>query len=60
MIVIHLDLLAPALRREWLENGHLRRNRATRRCHKLETSERKNRRCTVRLFRTNSIKEGAM
>jgi hypothetical protein len=28
--------------------------------HELETSEKKNRRCTVRLFETNSLKEGAM
>jgi hypothetical protein len=31
-----------------------------RRRHELETSEKKNRRCTVRLFGTNSLKEGAM
>jgi hypothetical protein len=31
-----------------------------RRRHELETSEKKNRRCSVRLFETNSLKEGAM
>jgi hypothetical protein len=32
----------------------------TRGRHELETSEKKNRRCTARLFETNSLKEGAM
>jgi hypothetical protein len=31
-----------------------------RRRHELETSEKKNRRCTVRLFETNSLKKGEM
>jgi hypothetical protein len=28
--------------------------------HELKTSEKNNKRCTVRLFETNSLKEGAM
>jgi hypothetical protein len=35
-------------------------NTEPRRRHELKTSEKKNRRCTVRLFETNSLKEGAM
>jgi hypothetical protein len=36
------------------------RSRKRRRRHELKTSERKNRQCTVRLFGTNSLKEGAI
>jgi hypothetical protein len=38
---------------EKMSNGKVRRNKA-------ESSERKNRRCTNRLFGTSSLKEGAV
>jgi hypothetical protein len=44
-----------SLRRERSENSRRKRRR-----HELRTLERKNGRCTVRLFGTNSFKEGAM
>jgi hypothetical protein len=44
---------------EWSENGHRRRNRATRKCHKQRPWKGRNG-GTDMLCGTNSLKEGAM